>query len=262
MAKGKYSRKKSKKPVALIVAIVVLLLLLLVGLSIFVIPQWLYRMGDAAETEFSQIQETGSINENSSDETVLEQAISFPVSVADGKLEVMGLYVYTGINPDCGNREDSDIASITLKNTSDEYLSEATVSLKLSDGMVANFKVTDLPAGRSVMAFSTENTLLASDAVCAEVSGEGTFDSEASMLENAVSVNVDGMTITLTNISGSDMDEIIVYCHNILEPDYFGGTTYIYSIENLAAGASTTVDAVDCILGLAEVVRIDAEYDN
>lgn len=187
-----------------------------------------------------------------------EPAISFPASLENGRLEILSTMTYSGVNPDCGNQEGNDVAGIVLKNTSAEYLSEALITLTLSNGTEANFLVTDLPVGRTAMAFSTENAPLFS-ANCVEIFCESEFDAEASLSEGMVDVQTDGVTVTLTNVSGSDLNHIVVYCHNILDPDYFGGVTYKYNVEHLAAGGSTTVDAWDCILGMAEVVRVDAE---
>lgn len=185
-----------------------------------------------------------------------ETVIAFPLRLEDGSLEIGSLYQFSGINPDSGNQEGQNTASIELTNLSDSYLAEARITMRLAEGTALSFHITDLPAGSATMAFSSENLPLPSDAVCTEVTCQAVFDDTADLAPDAVSVQAAGTQITLTNISGQDISQIVVYCRNTLGEAYFGGVTYQYTINNLAANETATIDAVDCILGMAEVVRI------
>ncbi|MBR5126257.1 MAG: hypothetical protein IKU68_05935, partial [Oscillospiraceae bacterium] len=62
--------------------------------------------------------------------------------------------------------------------------------------------------------------------------------------------------ITLQNKTAEEIPELVLYCHASLGEEYFGGITYKYTVNNLAAQGSATVNAVECTLGIAEVVRI------
>lgn len=180
----------------------------------------------------------------------------FPMTLAEGKLEIQSLFQFDGINPDCGNQEGTDIASVMLKNVSGEYLAEAKLTLTLTDGTKLNFKVNDLPAGKTVMAFSAENASMAGGAVCADAACEAVWEEGGSPMPEQIGVSVDGMSVTLTNNSGADISKLVIYCRCPLGEEYFGGAAYSYTVHDLAANETVTVDAVDCILGMAEVVRI------
>lgn len=246
-AAAKNSPKK-RSPAAKIILILVLVVLLIL-FAVFVMPQLLYRLrgGESAGEDIFAAEAT----------VYNGPSQSFPCELEDGALSIDSLFRADGLNPDCGDEEGSNTAAIILRNVSEEYLSEAKVTMTLSDGTTVNFLITDLPAGKTSMAFSTENISLPADASCINVSCESVFDAEASMETDKVSLNVDGMMITLTNISGTELNEVVVYCHSILSPDYFGGITYKYVVNNLAPGADATVNAIDCIIGMAEVVRVE-----
>lgn len=251
---AKYLKKKKKKPIGGILILVVVILLLAV-VAVFVMPRLLYRLsggGEAVEFE-TEAQLSTNIPEETTEERV--PTVAFPLLVDDGRLEINSLFQFTGINPDCENQEGTDIASIVLKNVSDLYLAEAKITLTLLDGTQLNFVVTELPAGASVMAFSTENSILPADAACVSAVCDASFDPTAVTVSDQVTASADGVHITLTNISGQDLSQIVVYCRSPLGEDYFGGTTYLYTVTDLPAGGSAAVDAADCILGMAEVVR-------
>lgn len=81
---------------------------------------------------------------------------------------------------------------------------------------------------------------------------------DGALTQEQMEVSVEGTQITLTNTSGEDFLDIVIYCRSPLNKEYFGGMAYVYTIEQLPAGESTTIDAWDCILGEAEVMRITA----
>lgn len=249
---AKYLKKKKKKPVALILVLVLVLLILLAAFAILIMPQLLYRLSGEGEETLS----TEAVEQVPESMEVIGSAVDFPLLVDDGRLEINSLFPFSGINPDCNNQDGTDIASIVLKNTTDTYLTEAKLTLTLADGTQLNFTVTDLPAGTSVMAFSTENLSLSANAVCVSAVCEASFDETAVTESNQVSAYTSGTVVTVINNSGQDLSQIVVYCRSLLDEDYFGGVTYAYTINDLPAGESTTVEAKDCILGMAEVVRV------
>ncbi len=256
---AKYLKKKKKKPVALILILVLVLLILLAAFAIFIMPQLLYRLSGGGEENLSVQTEPQSMNMAPTDAVETTEppipTVQFPLLVDDGRLEINSLFQFTGLNPDCGNQEGTDIASVVLKNLSGVYLAEAKITLTLLDGAQLNFVVTELPAGASAMAFSTENLSIPTDAACVSVACEASFDPSAVTVSDQVTAEINGTAITLTNVSGQDLSQIVVYCRSPLGEEYFGGNTYSYTVTDLPAGESTVVDAADCILGMAEVVR-------
>lgn len=244
---AKRSQYKDYVPAAAAVALAVLLLAVVL-LSRFSAGE------DAGEPSAST---KSADTTTSTAATVKLPQIDVPVSL-DGKLEIESLFPYDGINPDCGNQEGKSIAAIVLRNTSDTYLDQADIEMTLTDGSVVRFQVEDLPAGKSVMAFSAENGQLKDGVGCADMTHTVVYDTTVTQTD-LVSVSTDGMSVAVTNVSGKKLTNIDVYCHNSLDGDYFGGTTYMYTIENLAAGEIATIFALDCILGMVEVVRVTAD---
>lgn len=184
-------------------------------------------------------------------------ALEFPIVLENGNLEIESFFCYTGMNPDDENIESKNIAAISLINRSGEYLDEARITLALTSGAEANFVVTDLPAGKCAMAFCVDSTAATELTGCTEVRCEASFDPDASMQTDRVAVSVEAMTVTVKNLTGSDIPELVIYCRCPLGDDYFGGITYQYPLNNLPANGTATVDAWDCVLGMAEVVRIE-----
>lgn len=256
MGKFEAKEEKNKKfPVGILIAAVLVIVLAL-------LPQLMNRAEEAPETQPAgttaapAATETEVQTQAPSQETVSGNRVSFPVSLEDGKLELKMLFQYSGINPDSANQEGTNIASIQLTNVSGGYLAQAKLDLTLQDGTVLQFAVTDLPAGGSVMAFCVDNLSVDADAAVAEVACEAEFAEPDASANGKLVTSAEGVTVKVTNISGEDLSNIVVYCRSVFGEDYFGGVTYPYTIENLPAGESATVEAWDCILGMAEVVRV------
>lgn len=204
------------------------------------------------------IKETTQVDKNI-DTVPIEKEIAFPLSLEDGKLEIDSLFQFDGINPDCDNQEDGNIASISLTNHSDNYLESAEIEIYSNSGKKLQFVVKDIPAGKKAMAFATDNTTVETDESYGDVTCEVIFNEEASINEEKVSFSVEGTQITLKNKTNVKLNNLVVYCHSTLGDQYFGGITYIYNINELAENETIAIDATDCILGLAEVVRIEVD---
>ena len=198
-------------------------------------------------TEFEAPEETKQV------ETIPEL---LPMELEGGRLTVHSLFPYSGMNPDAGLEFGEDIAGLQLTNTSEEHISLAELTAVLEDGTELCFRVEDLPPGMSAMVFDPAHTALAGDLSCVDLYGFAEFE-EDPMQSELVAVSVDGIAITLYNVSGRDLTDLRVVCHGLLDGSCFGGTTYIYDVASLPAGAATVINAVDCILGEARVVRVE-----
>lgn len=251
--KRRRARKSGVKTLVLILAI----LLLTAALVLFVVPQVLYRLsGDAQIQTTEQTELTGAPVEEIPAETteapVLEMA--FPVMLENGNIEVESLFSFSGVNPDAGNQEATDVASIVLKNTSGKYLAEATVTAILADGSERRFALENIPAGASAMAFSVENDKLLATDLCVDMSAEAVFEEAPG--NAGAEIIVEGMTVTVTNTSAAELNGIDVYYRDVFDGKYFGGTTYCCNIEKLSVGESMTFTAEESLLGVIEVVRV------
>ena len=252
---AKYLKKKKKKPVALILIIVLVVLILLAALAVFVMPQLLYRLS-GGEEDLPQTAPTPQAAAPTETTEPTVPTLSFPLSLDDGRLEIRSLFPFSGINPDCGNQEGTDIAAIELTNTSGAYLTRADITLVLPDGTQLSFKVTGLPAGTTAMAFSGENRSISADTACVSAECDASYDGTAAAESDKVSVSVSGITLTVVNTTAEPLSQIVIDCRSPLGDEYFGGMTYSYTVNDLPAGATATVDAIDCIMGIAEVVRV------
>ena len=183
--------------------------------------------------------------------------IPFPVELEGGRLTVRSIFTYSGMDPDADWAFGESIAGIQLTNTSDEYLRSAEVTAILADGAVLTFQAEDVPAGKTVMAFAQEHKLLADPDSCEDIYGDAEFIAGDPLASDLVELRTAGTEITLKNVSGRDLTNLNVTCHGLLDESLFGGTAYHYTIASLPANGSTVIHAVDCLLGMAEVVRVE-----
>lgn len=183
-----------------------------------------------------------------------EPALEFPYTAE--KLVIESLFQFSGFNPDCDGQTGTDIAAIMVRNNSGSHLADAELTLTMADNTILTFHVTDLPADATAMAFSKENKAIKVEAACINVECSASYESASVMMEKLVTVSVNGTEITVTNISDQDLTQVVVHCHCLLEEDYFGGLTYQYIVDTLPAGESAVLEAYDCYMGEAEVVRV------
>lgn len=262
---GKYERKKARKsrkglvPGVLTAAILVALVAVLVSPG--AAPGGVST--DGAETgttmptaQPSQSEPSGGTQPPFTPEYIIGtgETVEFPLQLEDGKLEIDSLFQFEGVNPDCGNQEGDRIAAIIIRNTSGMYLKSAGILAELADGTQIRFSVFHLPAGKEVLAFSVDNAQLEDNMECIGLRVQAEF--EQPQTRDGLSVSVDGMTITVTNETGNTISGIDVLCHGVFGERYFGGTAYTYKIAELPAGESAAIIATDCLLGVAEVVRV------
>ena len=181
----------------------------------------------------------------------------FPVLLEDGMLTVQSIFQYSGMNPDADLAFGENIAGLQIVNTSEYHLALAELAAVLDDGTILSFRVEDVAPGMGVMAFSLEHGSVVDPDRCVEVYGYADFEDGDPLRGDLVEIRVDGIAITVTNVSGMDLTELDIICHGILDGNAFGGRTYTYRITSLASGAGTTVYAMDCILGMTQVTRVE-----
>ena len=179
----------------------------------------------------------------------------FPYEFADGKLKVDSLFQYSGLNPDCNNEEGEDIAALEIVNQSDEFCKSAEIEVVMQDGTELVFKAEDIPAGKKIWVFESDNQSVGQDETCEEIRDTSEFG-DVSLAEDQVAVSAQDTMITIENLTGEEITDLTVGCHCLFEDTYFGGATYSYPTGTISAGGQVTVDAADCYMGTAEVVWI------
>lgn len=180
-----------------------------------------------------------------------------PQLLFDGKVVIESVFQYTGPNPDALWQEGNNIGAVIVQNVSEEYLDEATLQIGLSDGIVLNFLISDIPAGKKVWAFDINNSTITSDTIMAYADGEASFVAdEVSIPGENVTISVDAQNVTITNVSDTDLHDITVSCKMVLDDAYFAGKSFEYSLDSISSGSSGFVTAFDCLVGNTEVTRI------
>lgn len=182
--------------------------------------------------------------------------LTLPYVLEDGKLELTAVFQYTGDNPDCSDETGEDIAALAVTNQSDQHLTKATFTAELADGTALQFEAADVPAGETVWAFASDNSSYDTANPCVAVTCDARFEASTPVLAEQLSVSVEGTAVTLTNISGAALENLTVDCHCLFNEAYFGGRTYSYAVPSIAAGSSVTIQAEECYLGEAAVVRV------
>lgn len=259
---GKYDKRK-QAPASKKIWVVPLLLALgvviaLAGLAVF--------SGKNSESNVLNATQAYSANmeasvPESAEETIATETTepddNLPYTLADGKIIIDSVFQYSGANPDCAWEEGSDIGAVVLRNVSDEYLELVNLDVTMSDGVVLQFTVSDVPAGGTVWAFECNNTCYDAVSIISDVQYETEFLSGTGLVPDQVTLSVSGIDVKLTNVSETDLQGIEVHCRTTLDQVYFGGKSYVYSVETIAAGAEASVVAFDCFLGEAEVTLVD-----
>ena len=185
-----------------------------------------------------------------------QEDVSFPCLLAEDSLSVTSLFQYSGDNPDCGGQAGEEIASLAVTNQSEKYLASAKLTAKLADGTKRVFQLADIPAGQTVWVFAQDNGSFTSSNTCKELKCEASFAEEPPFLADQVAVEAEGISVTLTNLTDEDLAGLTVYCHCLFDGTYFGGLTYAYPVDGIPAGESVTIQAEECYLGEAAVVRV------
>lgn len=199
--------------------------------------------------------------ESSKEEKVQEsqQEITFPYELEDGKLEIESLFQFSGTNPDCEDKDGENIAALNIINRSEQYLSSAEIRINLADGTKLVFKVTDMPAGQSAMIFEKNNKSYDLSENCTSIEDTAEYEETTALMEDKLTIDVQDTTITLTNISDEDLTNLLLHCHCLFDEAYFGGLTYTYPVDSIPVGESVSLQADECYLGEAAVVRISQD---
>ena len=223
---------------------------------IVVIMSVMLLLSSCRQGDESDVESTGSDKSAMKETSDIQSGIEFPYELEGGKLTVNSLFQSSIENPDCSNEYADNVATLEVENTSDEFLQEAKITITLNDETKIPIVITNLPAGKAVWAFATDNTAVELNSVCMEIACDAIFKKEMSVLSDIVSYEVNETKVTLHNLSSDNLTDLSICCHCLFDDIYFGGLTYSYDVDELSANDSTTFDADDCYLGSAEVVCI------
>lgn len=207
---------------------------------------------DVIEAEDPVVEVTDQADQ--ADEAV---GLEFPYAVPGTSMTIESLSQASVPNPDADGSLIDNIACIEVQNNGETYISNVEFTLKMMNDTEFTFIITDLPAGSFVQAFDVNNTVYDGKLGCDDVTAENLTEADGNQLmENEIQVQVDETIVTLTNITNDTLENLSVVCHCDLGDSYFGGCSYTYPVDSISAGGSIEIDASDCYLGQASVVRI------
>lgn len=147
-----------------------------------------------------------------------------------------------------------DVAAILVANNTGKFLELATVTYKVGD-RTATFQVTGLPSGKQAWVMESNRlTLSDGDELVLEDCQE-TYNPNAILSSDDLSVSRQGNSLTLTNTSGRKLSNVAVYYKNTLEDGTFlGGITYYIAFGDMEPGSSLT-QTKDHFDSSSEIVR-------
>lgn len=150
---------------------------------------------------------------------------------------------YTGSYMEDGSDEFvSDVLMIVLKNEGETALQLARINLEYSD-FTANFEVTNLPAGESVVLLEkNRHEYVPDNYLRATAENVAFFQQPMSLLEDQVKLTGAKGAIMVENLTDEVMGEIYIYYKNSAVDLLYGGITYRARVDaGLKPGKNTTV---------------------
>lgn len=150
---------------------------------------------------------------------------------------------YTGVYMEDGSDEVvSNVMMIILKNESTSALQLARIDLEYAE-FTANFEVTNLPAGESVVLLEKNRHEYVEESYFRATAENVVFFREPmSLREDQVKLTGVNGAITVENLTDEVMGEIYIYYKNSATDLYYGGITYRARVEaGLKPGRNTTV---------------------
>lgn len=222
-------RRKRQKTSWVIPAAVVAVIVIAVVIVIFALPH-------SGEPEPTQPQGTGG--------TKVEYVEMDPIDLGQG-LVIDYAGAYTGIYMEDGTNEMvTGLMMVILKNTGNQDLQLARFTLEYAD-FTAEFEVTNLPAGASVVTLEKNRRDAAGEPKSAKLSTVVFFQEKMTLLEEQLELSGSAGTISVKNISGADISgNIWVYYKYSATDIFYGGITFRAKLtDGLKAGESAQIPA-------------------
>lgn len=189
--------------------------------------------------------------------TEAEELLALPRDLGSG-LTLQAVLPFSGPNVDADGAESDQLATIIVQNDGGMAVGAADITLTCEDGAELHFRVTDLPVGGSCYAFELNSAQYTGEnrvcAASAEVEPDGSLS-----VDYRVSVMVQDGGLVLVNMTEDTLHNVTVRYRTDTGGTYFGGLSYTATVEELAPGASQTVLAAECYMGLPSVIAVSAD---
>lgn len=226
--------RKAASAKAIIIAGIALILIICVGAGVFFFGQRASSKEDASSAA---------------------EPITFPKAISGGDIVVNGMFPSDALNPDCNWEEGEDIATVELVNNSREHITLADITVISASGEELSFRVEELPPGATVWAFETSNISLKSGFECSGIKSN-LKKTEYSLMSDVFSVNESGISVSFSNLTGSEISGCEAAFHCLLDDIFYGGRAFTADIAAVPSGGSVTLSVAECILGDAKTVRV------
>ena len=183
---------------------------------------------------------TGATEESA---TEAEELLALPRDLGSG-LTLQAVLPFSGPNVDADGAESDQLATIIVQNDGGMAVGAADITLTCEDGAELRFRVNSAQ-------YTGENRVCAASA---EVEPDGSLS-----VDYRVSVMVQDGGLVLVNMTEDTLHNVTVRYRTDTGGTYFGGLSYTATVEELAPGASQTVLAAECYMGLPSVIAVSAD---
>ena len=232
---GKFEKEKPKKKknlsrMLILVLCVVLVLILLTATIITIIVDW---------KKTPDLEIPGETNSATQPEEAVPEVEDIqaqteaPVKLEEN-LQIRRIANYAGIYMEDGKDDTvSNVMMIILENTSEQDLQLARVSV-VYDDFTAEFEVTNLPAGESVVALE-KNRMSMPQKEYQSISVRNVifFDEKMTCMDDQIEIIGGNGYLEVKNISGADIaGPVYIYYKNSAVDLLYGGITYRATIQD------------------------------
>lgn len=233
---------KKKKYILIGVAVVVVLILIVVGILLFGRSTGI----DAAADELEGFVLFDEENPNQG------------ITLAEKNLTLDRIGTYTGAYVEDGSDEPiTNVAAAFFTNHSEQMLQIAEVEVKLDEGVTALFRITNVPAGKSVFAMAQDKVTCGGNAKAEYVSDASRFFEEVSLEEEKFDTEGTEGRLTLKNKTEETLPCVYVYYKTQLNKDvYLGGITYRVPFEGIPGKTQIETDAGHYSPDTSEIVEV------
>lgn len=198
---------------------------------------------------------TGATEESA---TEAEELLALPRDLGSG-LTLQAVLPFSGPNVDADGAESDQLATIIVQNDGGMAVGAADITLTCEDGAELRFRVTDLPVGGSCYAFELNSAQYTGREPRLRGLGGGRARDGSLSVDYRVSVMVQDGGLVLVNMTEDTLHNVTVRYRTDTGGTYFGGLSYTATVEELAPGASQTVLAAECYMGLPSVIAVSAD---
>ncbi len=168
------------------------------------------------------------------------------ISLSDQNLKVESIGGYAGSFLEDGSDEPmANVTAMLLTNQSEQMLQIAEIDFQVNETETAHFKVTDLPAGTSVLVLESNRREFREEDNYSYGDAATGYMEQPSLEEDKFEVIGKEGKIILKNKTQKTYQKVYIYYKYVqLGGAYLGGITYRTPFENVAGGAEVEAVAV------------------